>query len=62
MKRGNVTITLNVCSCMMLVELQCIDGGGLTLLPVSNGSWVLRAMKTNKLAYLNGTVCCSLNA
>ena len=26
-----------------------IGGGGLTLLPVSNGSWVLRAMKTNKL-------------
>ena len=44
-----------------LPEME-IGGGGLTLLPVSNSSWVLRAMKTNKLACLNGTVCCSLNA
>ena len=39
-----------------------IGGGGLTLLTVSNSSWVLRAMKTNKLACLNATVCCSRNA
>ena len=29
-----------------------ISGGGLLLLPVSIGSWILRAMKTNKLACL----------